>query len=116
MKNIVFYTENNSNLLASLNNTPVVRQKIHSVSYPAEAYDDYGVSGVYYYPSFNFSILLIVLGVIVFVLQILSLFGIIALFTIPKKSIKCPKCRHENFRVKGEFPENCLYCGTKLRK
>lgn len=115
MNGKIFYINNDSELIASVN-TPVVRQKIPQVSYPADAYDDYGVSGLYSYPSFNFSILLIVLGVIFLIVQFVIMIGGIFFFIAPKKSIKCRKCGAENYRIKGEFPENCVYCGTRLRK
>lgn len=92
---------------------PVVKREIKTQTvYPAEAYDDYGISAVYPF-SFNFGFLLIIIGVILIIVQVLLFFGLIVFAIIPK-TVKCKVCGGENHAQNGKFPENCAFCGSKL--
>lgn len=117
MNSKIIYVNNDLNLLAAAGSVPVVKRKsVPQIFYPASAYDDYGVSDVYsVYPSFNTSILFIVIAFLLIAAQFAVGVGMIICFILKKKSIRCKYCGKENFKQNGEFPVNCAFCGKKLR-
>lgn len=113
MNNQTYRIDINPNLVA-YGSVPVVKREVkQQPAYAPEAYDDYGVGGVYLYPSFNLSILLIFAGIIFAAVQLLLGIGAI-LLAFRRKSRKCPNCGGENMAQDGKLPDVCRFCGTKL--
>lgn len=79
-------------------------------------YSDYDLPS-YYYPSFDFSLFFIIIGVIIFValLQFLIfLIGACIIIVKKKNTCKCEKCG-KTFNVKGGMkPKRCIFCGAEL--
>lgn len=107
---------NHLNLIAKTDYVPVVSRGVnqqHQTAMPAEAYDDYGVMSLY--PSFNLSIILIVIGVIVAIAQVLFFAGMFfTLITGRKKYIKCKACGSRNEIIDGKAPIRCVYCNSPI--
>jgi len=117
MKGKMIYTNDNMDLIAVASPVPVVRRKtVPQITYPAAAYDDYGISGIYYYPSFGLSVVFIVVGFLILLAQFAFSIGLIWFAIQRKKSIRCKNCGSENFSKNGKFSETCAFCGEKLSK
>jgi len=103
----------NQNLIA-YGNVPVVKREVKPPPvYAPDAYDDYGIGGVYWYPSFILGIVLIFAGIIFAAVQFF-LCIVAILFALGRKSCKCPNCGGENMMQNGKLPNVCRFCGTKL--
>ena len=112
----------NSKIL-SLNNDLLVANAMPVVSritttsqpayYSAEAYDDYGVSPLYYSSVFS-SLFLFIFFIEVCWLVVKYLLGIIIAFLLSDKNNTCKFCGAKIPAEDGALPKNCPKCGAKL--
>ena len=114
MMNSKILSLNNDLLLA--NAMPVVTRRTTTSQptyYSAEAYDDYGVSPLYYSSVFS-SLFLFVFFIGVCWLVVASLLGILIPFLLRDKTKTCKFCGAKIPAKDDAFPKNCPKCGAKL--
>lgn len=112
----------NISLIASSSSSPVLKREVNrpvattTTTSQSVDYDYY-----YYIPSFSIGPILsglfshFISSLLLALLILLPVSLLFLIIVIIKGSYKkCPVCGLKNYKIKGEFPMNCVNCGNSL--